>query len=162
MASLWSGHWTSDQWPASLCEVITAKKRGENFNPFTGQKLISCSLYHPSRIAAAVLCQTSSHDTNLCHQLPWIKLNQHYVYWSMQGYCKKVDCFSKMERWKCLWREPSADIRSNNDRGLFAQFQVYREPGWGTPYWVKLYNFTKHGSYAWDWETETWQKYTKL
>ena len=71
--------WPLDQWPASLCEVITAKKRGENFNPFTGQKLISCSLYHPSRIAAAVLCQTSSHDTNLCHQLPWIKLNQHYV-----------------------------------------------------------------------------------
>ena len=113
--------WPLDQWPASLCEVITAKKRGENFNPFTGQKLISCSLYHPSRIAAAVLCQTSSHDTNLCHQLPWIKLNQHYVYWSMQGYCKKVDCFSKMEKWKCLWREPSADIRSTNDRGLFAQ-----------------------------------------
>ena len=28
------------------------------------------------------------------------------------------------------------------------RFQVYREPGWGTPYWVKLYNFTKHGSYA--------------
>ena len=75
--------WPLDQWPASLCEVITAKKRGENFNPFTGQKLISCSLYHPSRIAAAVLCgdQTSSRDTNLGYTLPSLNCselwNQH-------------------------------------------------------------------------------------